>query len=70
MGRVLLAVIVLGKMFGGTLYGLGLLELCISSGVYLWMKELVWEGRGHEWQSKKELGQMVKFHPISNYHRD
>ena len=32
---VLLAIIVLGKMFGGALYGLMPLGICILSGIYL-----------------------------------
>jgi hypothetical protein len=44
-GGVLLAIVVLGKMFGGALHGLIPLGMCIASGVFLWMKELVRTGR-------------------------
>ncbi|KAF4630399.1 hypothetical protein G7Y89_g7748 [Cudoniella acicularis] len=37
---VLLAIVVLGKMFGGALYGLIPLAMCVSSSIFLWMKEL------------------------------
>ncbi|KZF19948.1 hypothetical protein L228DRAFT_250366 [Xylona heveae TC161] len=51
------AVIVLGKMFGGSLKGLIPLAACLSSGVWLWMKEVVRSGREVEWHSEKERGQ-------------
>jgi hypothetical protein len=56
---VLLAIIVVGKMFGGALYGLMPLGICILPGIYLWMKELVRKGRKHEWQSEKYRGETV-----------
>jgi hypothetical protein len=62
-GGVLIAIVVLGKMFGGALYGLVPLGMCVASGIYLWMKELVRKGRDHEWQSEKDRGQTVM--PIS-----
>lgn len=39
-GGVLIAIVVLGKLFGGALYGLIPLGMCVASGIYLWMKEL------------------------------
>jgi hypothetical protein len=56
---VAIAIVVLGKMFGGALYGLIPLALCVSSGIFLWMKDLVRRGRATEWQSEKERGQHV-----------
>jgi len=56
-GGILIAIIVLGKMFGGALYGLIPLAMCVASGVFLWMKELVRAGRVQEWSSEKERGQ-------------
>ena len=44
-----IAIIVLGKMFGGSLKGLIPLAACIVSGFWLWMKELVRSGREVEW---------------------
>jgi hypothetical protein len=58
-GGVLLAIVVLGKMLGGALHGLIPLGMCIASGVFLWMKELVRTGRAQEWSSKKQRGQTV-----------
>ena len=57
---VLIAIVVLGKMFGGALYGLIPLAMCVSSGIFLWMKELVRKGREMEWQSEKERGETVR----------
>ena len=51
------AIIVLGKMFGGALTGLIPLAACIVSGFWLWMKELVRSGREVEWSSEQTRGQ-------------
>lgn len=56
---VTIAIIVLGKMFGGALYGLIPLAMCVGSGIFLWMKGLVRQGRAQEWQSEKERGEHV-----------
>ena len=54
---LLLAVVVLGKMFGGSLKGLIPLGMCLSSGVFLWMKEVVRSGREMEWSSEQSRGE-------------
>ncbi|TVY13257.1 Meiotically up-regulated gene 190 protein [Lachnellula arida] len=56
---ILIAIVVLGKMFGGALYGLIPLGMCVSSGVFLSMKELLRHGRETEWESEKERGKMA-----------
>lgn len=56
---VLLAIIILGKMFGGALKGLIPLGMCITSGIWLWMKEVVRSGREVEWDSEQTRGQTV-----------
>lgn len=56
---ILLAIIFLGKMFGGSLKGLIPLSMFVSSGVWLWMKEVVRSGREVEWESEKTRGQTV-----------
>jgi hypothetical protein len=56
---VLIAIVVLGKVFGGALYGLIPLGMCISSGIFLWMKEVVRSGREVEWSSEQERGEVV-----------
>jgi len=58
-GVVVIAIVVLGKMFGGALYGLIPLAMCVGSGMYLWMKDLVSKGRQHEWDSEKSRGETV-----------
>jgi hypothetical protein len=58
-GGVTIAIVVLGKMFGGALYGLIPLGMCVGSGIYLWMKELIRKGRDTEWSSEKERGETV-----------
>ena len=59
-GGVLVAIVVLGKLFGGALYGLIPLGTCVASGIYLWMKQVVLKGREHEWQSEKDRGKLVR----------
>ena len=54
---VLLAVIILGKMFGGSLKGLIPTAACIASGIWLWMKEVVRSGREVEWSSEQSRGE-------------
>ena len=58
---VLIAIVILGKMFGGRIIGLLPLGACISSGIWLWMKEVVRSGREVEWESEKTRGQTVSF---------
>ncbi|KAL5345148.1 hypothetical protein ACLOAV_010104 [Pseudogymnoascus australis] len=54
---VLVAIVILGKMFGGALYGLIPLAMCVSSGIFLWMKAVLRDGRNQEWSSEQERGE-------------
>ena len=54
---ILAAVVILGKMFGGSLKGLIPLGMCLASGVWLWMKEVVRSGREVEWSSEQTRGE-------------
>ncbi|KAL8934608.1 MAG: hypothetical protein Q9216_005820 [Gyalolechia sp. 2 TL-2023] len=54
---VCLAIILLGKMFGGSLKGLIPTSMCIASGIWLWMKEVVRSGREVEWSSEQSRGE-------------
>ncbi|KAH8811729.1 hypothetical protein F5884DRAFT_728173 [Xylogone sp. PMI_703] len=56
---VFFAITILGKMFGGKLYGLIPLACCVASGLFLWMKEVIRQGRAHEWTSERERGKMA-----------
>lgn len=53
---IFLSVVIFGKMFGGALKGLIPLAFCLTSGVFLWMKEVVRSGREVEWSSEQERG--------------
>ncbi len=53
---VFFAIIILGKTFGGRYLGIIPLAMCISSGIWLWIKEVVRSGREVEWESEKERG--------------
>ncbi|KAI0602224.1 hypothetical protein F4775DRAFT_536116 [Biscogniauxia sp. FL1348] len=54
---VFFAIIFVGKFFGGRLLGLIPLAICISSGIFLWMKDLVRRGRDIEWSSEQKRGE-------------
>ena len=56
---VLLAIVIAGKMFGGSLKGLIPLAICVTSGIWLWMKEVIRSGREVEWHSEKSRGETV-----------
>ncbi|KAK0354829.1 hypothetical protein LTR91_019790 [Friedmanniomyces endolithicus] len=49
-------IIILGKTFGGKYIGMIPLAMCVSSGIWLWVKEVVRSGREVEWESEKERG--------------
>ena len=56
---VFIAIVLLGKMFGGSLKGLIPTAACIVSGIWLWMKEVVRSGREVEWSSEQSRGETV-----------
>jgi hypothetical protein len=56
---ILLSVIIFGKMFGGSLKGLIPLGMCLASGIWLWMKEVIRSGREVEWSSEQSRGETV-----------
>ena len=58
-----LAIIILGRLFGGSLWGLIPLAICISSGVWLWVLEVIRSGKDMEWSSEQLRGQTVCLHP-------
>jgi len=62
---ILLSVVILGKMFGGALMGLIPLGMVLSSGVWLWMKEVIRSGREVEWSSEQTRGETVSLHYLS-----
>ncbi|OJJ49059.1 hypothetical protein ASPZODRAFT_1387135 [Penicilliopsis zonata CBS 506.65] len=54
---IFLAIIFLGHLFGGSLWGLIPLGACVASGVFLWMQELIRSGREMEWSSEQLRGE-------------
>lgn len=54
---IFFSVVIIGKMFGGSLLGLFPLGFCVASGVFLWMKDLVRQGRDTEWYSEQRRGE-------------
>ncbi|KAK3304294.1 uncharacterized protein B0T15DRAFT_557884 [Chaetomium strumarium] len=56
-GGVFLAVVLVGKALGGgSLWALVPLAAAVSSGVFLWAKELVRQGRATEWSAEQKRG--------------
>ncbi|KAF1963079.1 hypothetical protein CC80DRAFT_434501 [Byssothecium circinans] len=53
------ATVIVGKIFGGALKGLIPLGMCLSSGVFLWVKEVIRSGREVEWSSEQTRGRMA-----------
>jgi Ca2+-dependent lipid-binding protein len=51
------AIVFMGKMFGGRLLGLIPLGFCVASGVFLWTKDLIRQGRDLEWSSEQDRGE-------------
>ena len=56
---VFIAIVLLGKIFGGSLKGLIPTAMCIVSGIFLWMKEVIRSGREVEWSSEQSRGETV-----------
>jgi Ca2+-dependent lipid-binding protein len=54
---IFVAIIFFGRFFGGKLLGLIPLSVCVTSGVWLWMKDLIRRGRDLEWSSEQERGE-------------
>ena len=54
---VLSSIVIVGKLFGGRLLGLVPLGMCVSCGIFLWMKNLVRQGRNIEWSSEQKRGE-------------
>jgi hypothetical protein len=46
-------------MFGASLKGLIPTAMCIVSGIWLWMKEVIRSGREVEWSSEQSRGETV-----------
>jgi len=67
---ILVATVAVGKIFGGALLGLVPLAMCLSSGVYLWVKEVIRSGREVEWHSEQTRGQMVILPSVACSFRD
>lgn len=56
---IAVAIVILGKMFGGSLWGLIPLAACVVSGVWLWMMEVIRSGKEVEWSSEQRRGETV-----------
>lgn len=59
------AIIILGRLFEGSLLGLIPLAACIASGMWLWMKEVIRSGREMEWGTEQLRGQTVSISSLS-----
>lgn len=54
---IFFAIVFVDKFFGGRLLGLVPLGFCVSSGVFLWVKDLIRQGRDVEWSSEQDRGE-------------
>ncbi|KAI1826899.1 C2 domain-containing protein [Xylaria intraflava] len=54
---VFFAIVLVGNYFGGRLLGLIPLAACVSSAIFLWMRDLVRRGREIEWSSEQKRGE-------------
>lgn len=59
VAAIFLAIVILGRTFGGSLWGLIPLAACVASGVFLWARELIRSGRDREWRSEQVRGETV-----------
>jgi hypothetical protein len=53
---VFFGIIIIGRLFNAKYLGVFPLAMCVTSGIWLWMKEVVRSGREVEWHSEKERG--------------
>ena len=56
---VLVAILFFGNLFGANMWGLLPLSSGIACGIFLWMQEVVQQGRRMEWSSEQLRGQVV-----------
>ncbi|KAG5979294.1 hypothetical protein E4U55_005324 [Claviceps digitariae] len=54
---IFFAIVIVGRLFGGRFLGLIPLAFCVAAGVFLWIKDLVRQGRDLEWSSEQERGE-------------
>ncbi|CAK7567009.1 MAG: hypothetical protein SEPTF4163_004966 [Sporothrix epigloea] len=54
---IFIAIVIVGKVFGGRLLGLIPLAICVVSGIFLWFKDLIRQGRDTEWMSEQKRGE-------------
>lgn len=56
---IIVAIVFLGKVFGGSVLGLVPLAACVGTGVWLWTKEVIRSGREEEWSTEQLRGETV-----------
>lgn len=54
---IIFGIVIIGKLFGGRLLGLIPLAICIVCGIFLWVKDLIRQGRDIEWSSEQKRGE-------------
>jgi Ca2+-dependent lipid-binding protein len=64
---VFVGIVFVGRVFGGKYIGLIPLAMCVTSGIWLWAKEVVRSGREVEWESEKTRGETVSFFLQTNW---
>ncbi|KAL2813179.1 hypothetical protein BDW59DRAFT_154952 [Aspergillus cavernicola] len=56
---IVCGIVVLGRTFGASYWGLIPLAACIASGVWVWVQEVIRSGREMEWSSEQLRGQVA-----------
>lgn len=59
-----MGIVFFGRLFGGRLLGLIPLAICVTSGVHLWVQNLIRQGRDLEWSSEQERGETATINLI------
>ncbi|PNP38007.1 hypothetical protein TGAM01_v204747 [Trichoderma gamsii] len=61
---IFMGIVFFGRLFGGRLLGLIPLAICVTSGVHLWVQDLIRKGRDLEWSSEQERGETATINLI------
>ncbi|KAM0473445.1 hypothetical protein ACHAPX_008192 [Trichoderma viride] len=61
---IFMGIVFFGRLFGGRLLGLIPLAICVTSGVHLWVQDVIRKGRDLEWSSEQERGETATINLI------
>ncbi|KAM0514984.1 hypothetical protein ACHAPE_006306 [Trichoderma viride] len=61
---IFMGIVFFGRLFGARLLGLIPLAICVTSGVHLWVQDVIRKGRDLEWSSEQERGETATINLI------